>query len=205
MPRGEPVGPSWEDSPGLRELLRGKDPRAILFRLSDGDPLALFDRCIEHLRRAAALLDVRRVTTAAMARIAYYGTHYEGDPPPSVWIAEQIDEAIVECIEEDARELVDRVALEAEDPRYSTLAELLDTSPELARAGCAVFHELQEELRVAFWALIVEQRSPAEVARELKVSPAEVRRRCERAVRAISTLDPDAGEGDAPASREVRP
>lgn len=183
-------------SPG-GDLLVGDSSRAILAKISDGDPLGMLERCQARVREHAVLLDGDRLISRALARTAYTAFREGAKSPLSEWIEAQIDRSIEELVvEDDEEERGGRVPVEANDPRYAFIAEALGVTPAVARKACVVFNHLPRAVRRAYWAIAVDGKSVFRYVAEGFGPPALVEERVKRALTAFSLLR-DPGGTDA--------
>ena len=186
----EPVveGPVIEgpviESVDWRALLAGGSPREILARLVDCDPLGLRAVVYERLRARAYLLEADRVFLRSLARVARYAPRYRGEPELAIWLAERVDEALLDLLDEDR----EGAAL-AEDT-LAGLARPLGLDPAAMRAACARFHALPEEERRTFFALVVEGRDLDELARDSGESATGIARRARHALLTVILRTP---------------
>jgi hypothetical protein len=152
---GDRGKPGKNRFPG-QEILAGASPKEILARIVEGDPLDVYLLSQDRMTERAFMLDGHRLTLRSMARIAYHGKLYRGEPPLDLWISERIDEAIKDLVSEDRADEMRRIPADGpEDDRYSFLAELIDAPIDVARTICVRFNNLREKERKAFYAIYV--------------------------------------------------
>ena len=159
------------EPPGVadwRAILAGRRPAEVLTRLVDGDPLGLRQAAFTRARQGGWLVDVDRVHLRAIARCAQRGVEYRGHPAIDEWLAEIVDEAILDLLREDAEALAAGVEpTPADAAHWAALARPLGLDVRVARALGVAFHTLPREVRVAFRRVAIEAQAPAEVARQL--------------------------------------
>lgn len=150
-----------------RSVLAGRRPADVVERLVDGDPLDLRRIVGARLAAGAWLLDADRVHLRAIARCAQRGVDYRGQPAFETWIAEVVDEAILDLLREDAEALAaDRAPEPDEVERIAALARPLGLDARAVRAAAVALHRLPRDARLAFRAVVLEGRPPAAVARQ---------------------------------------
>ena len=162
-PSGEPAGgeqarrkPSYPGS----DLLAGGSPQEILDRILEGDPLGVQERCEQRVRERALLIDLNRLFLRSLARIAHAAPDYAGRPSLSAWLAGRIDQSIGELVGEDYEEERQGVApQEPWDPRYALVSEALGITMHQGRCVCIAFNDLQDEMRHACYAVLIEGKS----------------------------------------------
>jgi hypothetical protein len=207
-----------------RTLLAGASPREVLARLVAKDTLALRPRVATALAERCYLLDADAVYLRAVARVARFSTRYRGDPPLDVWLREQIDDAIGDCLErgcgDGEAERVDELSKppasgastssdgaceSAELDRSSVFRELarpLGLEPERMRAVCAGLNGCTSVERAAFFALVLDRENLEVAAARLALSPTDCARAARRALdlcMQLATRSPRASERPAPA------
>jgi hypothetical protein len=182
---GRDDGFSADDFPG-RELFASGDPMKILARLHPNDPLELWPRCAERISEQAVLLQPDRLYMRVVARLAYSGPAYRGEPPLDAWIGERMDvslrELLSDDLEEERRELP--TGLE-QDPRYVFLSKTLGIEIGLAPRVCNRFNNLPIEHRAAFFGVLIQGRGIQGYATDQGVQPEQVKDLLLRAIRAI--------------------
>lgn len=83
--------------PSQRALLSGS-PRAVLRRLTQGDPLGLRARVARRLRGRFLLMDTGSVLRRALAHVAHDATSLRPTAVLEDWLTERIDRAIAELL-----------------------------------------------------------------------------------------------------------
>jgi len=160
-----PVGPSRKrpaksrDYPGV-QLLHGDDPRLILRRIHEGDPLGVAQRCRRRLRLKGQLLGEGKLVNRALARIAHRAPHYDGEPELCQWIDSCIDSSIEDLIGAMAEEK--RWGIPPDRPleqELELLAVTLGIEPPLARRSVLVLNRLPGELRRVLFDLLIEGKT----------------------------------------------
>lgn len=183
--KGGDDGIPGDDFPG-RELFSGGDPMKILARLHPTDPLELWPRSAEHIAERAVLMQPGRLYMRLVARLAFAGPSYRGDPALNDWIVERMDvslrELLSDDLEEERRELP--MGLE-EDPRYVFLSKMLGIEIGLAPRVCNRFNHLPFEQRAAFHGVLIHGRGIQGYATDHALDPVEVRHLLTRCLRAI--------------------
>ncbi len=152
----EGTAPLPQPFPGA-ELLGAGAPRDVLARLAAGDPLGLRERCLGRVKQRALLVAQDRLVQRSLARVAHAAPAYAGAPPLGAWLAARIDDAIADLVNEDREE--ERFGIpptEPWDPRYAFLGEALGIEPGLARRACIAFNDRPDDVRRAFFAIVVE-------------------------------------------------
>lgn len=168
-----------------RAILAGASPREVLARLMNGDPLALASVVEERLRVRAYLLDADRVFLRAAARCARMAGRYRGDPPLAAWLAERVDEALLELVEEELEALAGGCESGPDQAVFESLARPLGLDPGRTRRACAVHNGLDEELRRAFREVVLEGRDLDGLARAGGRSATAIARAARRALLAV--------------------
>ena len=147
-------------APDWRRLLSGASPREVLARLMNGDPLRLVAVVEQRLRARAYLFDADRVFLRAAARCARFAGRYRGEPVLGTWLAERVDEALLDLLRADALaarrgEAPGREQLAA----FELLARPLGLEPARMHAACLAHNQLGVEERRAFRELVLEGAS----------------------------------------------
>ena len=119
---------------------------------------------VERLRLASQLLDAGRVHLRSLALCAREACHYRGHPSLEEWLAERVDEAVKQLVEEELTELSGEA--------WASLAVPLGLDPHEAHAACRIFNQLAIEERRAFCRVVIEREEAALVAKELEIAPA---------------------------------
>jgi len=166
-----------------RRRFAGGSSRQILARIVPGDPLGVRRVVARRVRERALLMDADRVQLRAFARCARLAGSYTGRPALEPWLADVVDEALRELLQEEAFAAHDpRGAGAALPPAFGDLAAPLGLEPAAMRRACAAFNAAPEPDRQAFFRLVVESRSLDEVAHASGCSASEVGRRAARAL-----------------------
>jgi len=143
------------------ELLVAEQPREVLHRLLDGDPLELADRCRIRLRERALFLNVERLFFKAVARTSFAAMSYAGRPRLETWLERCIDQAIedmrTEQYDEEFRSLPP--SLSEDEPFYTAFAKKTGVEPGLSRLACLALNNLPPESRRAFQAVAIEGKT----------------------------------------------
>ncbi len=169
-----------------RAVLGGMSPREVLARLLQGDPLDLRGVVAARLERRAYLFDADRVHLRALAHCARYAVRYRGVPPLETWLAELVDQALLDLLREDLQAERRGEAPQAEElAAFVDLARPLGLEPALMRRVCLAHNLLREEDRMAFHGLVIVGRSLEDLARAMGISGLEVARRARRGLEAV--------------------
>jgi DNA-directed RNA polymerase specialized sigma24 family protein len=168
--------------PNWRAILSGASPREVLARTMAGDPLRLRARVAAALERECVVLDADRVVLRAAARIARFAPRYRGQPELEAWLDRQASDAVRDMLEQDADD--------AGTPRADTsglreLAAPLGLDERAVHTACAHFNALAPDERRAFRALVLENRSLDELARESGSPATEIARAARRALETL--------------------
>lgn len=169
-------------------LLAGT-PREILARIVPGDPLQIRPRVAGRVRGRALLLDTDRVLVRALALCARQADRWRGRPALEAWLEACVDQAIDDLLAEAPG---GGTAAELPQPGvFELLAEPLGLDPPGMRQACARFNRLDEPVRRAFFALVLEGRDLDALARAAGVSATEVARRARRGLDVFLANSPD--------------
>lgn len=171
------------------DLLAGANPKKVLRRLFDGDPLGIAQACSQRLRSKALILDLNRLHMRAIARIAHAAPRYRGHPSLDPWITGRIDQSIKDLIKDDREE--ERSAMPPSDPReprFIFLSEALGIEPGLTRKACIKFNDLEPDVRGAFYAVVVEGKKINRYVAEGNGPPDNVLRLVRQALKVFSSL-----------------
>jgi hypothetical protein len=183
--KGGDDGFSADDFPG-RDLFASGDPMKILARLHTDDPLELWPRCAEWIEQQSVLMQPDRLYLRVVARLAYAGPTYRGQPPLTAWIAERmavsLRELLSDDLQEERRELP--IGLE-EDPRYVFLSKTLGIEIGLAPRVCNRLNSLPLEQRAVFAGVLVQGKGIQGYATASGLEPEQVKSLLQRAIRAI--------------------
>lgn len=169
-----------------RSVLGGMGPREVLARLLQGDPLELRRVVAARLQQRAYLFDADRVQLRALAHCARYGVRYRGTPPLEVWLAEIVDQALLDLLREDLQAERRGSRPDAQElAAFVDLARPLGLEPAAMRRVCLAHNLLREEDRRAFHGLVIAGRALEQVAAELAISGVEVARRARRGLETV--------------------
>ena len=189
-------GSRSESELSAAELLSAPSPSAVLERIADGDPLALYDRALAAIRRRAVLVSIDRVFQRALARTAHAAARYAGEPLDP-WLEERVADSLADLLDEDRED--ERSGLppgEPWDPRYAFLSEALGIEPGLARRACIVFNDLPDPERTAFYRIVVEGLPVNRFVAQGNGPPQRVHALLKRAFLALSLLSSPDDAGD---------
>lgn len=175
-------------------MLQGDRPSEILERIwGERDQLELWQRTLAAVHDRAWLLDPEALALRWAARIAMRAPGWDGSGGLEAFLAERLEEAAQDLIEEDlTAELEGRPVEEPLEWRFQLVAAL-GVEPGLTRLSCARFHELEERARRAFLLCGVERLPTKQAARELGCSEEEVE---QDLMRALIALTRPTGEGN---------
>jgi len=163
--------------PNARGLLLGS-PRAVLARLSCGDPLELRPLVAKRLRLRHLLMDAERVHLGALVRCAREGSSYSGQPSLARWLEQRVDLTI----DEQLHVVEVAVASRPLASVWSELARPLGLSAEQMAAASASFNVLCADSRAAFFQLVLGGRSLDEWATSTGRSASNLARDARRAL-----------------------
>lgn len=152
----------------------GKPPSQLLELMLDGDPLGLGRLAMDRCDELALMVSSGRLHARAVARAAYAGSRYRGQPPLEEWTAALVERALSEILEED-RHGARRGLPIVDEEDYRILTRRIELSPEAARAACVAFNDLPGPVRRSYFALSDGVRTVAEIAEAEGVSDAQVR------------------------------
>jgi len=158
-----------------QHLLLTGSAAEVLARIVPEDPLGLRGRIGVRLEERALLLDPEGVLLAAQALCALHAPLWRGEPPLDTWLEERVEEALAECLAEDALGPPRAAGLEA-------FARPLSLEPVSLAMACARFHRLPFEAREAFFALVLDARAPERLARARGLSLSDLARRARAAL-----------------------
>jgi hypothetical protein len=154
------AGPRAPREGEWRRVLCAGSPREVLARLLCGDPLGLAARVEERLRSRAYLFDADRVYLRAAARCARLALRYRGDPPLQRWLAERVDEALLDLLRADSEsELRGEPAGPERLAVFEALARPLGLDPARMHSACLAHNQLPQAQRQAFREVVLEGRS----------------------------------------------
>lgn len=177
-----------------RSLLAGASPREVLARLMNGDPLGVRRLVGERLSQRAYLLDANQVQLRAVARCARFAVRYRGQPAIDRWLADIVDEAMLDLVTEEHERGADTTS-RPDGGVFHELALPLRLDPARMRAACVRFNGLPEGDRSLFFALVIESRSLDEVARSRAASASAVARGARTALDALLGVERRAPRG----------
>lgn len=176
----------------VRRLFAGDDPRAILARISEGDPLRLEPFCVARAREKSVLIDPETLFVRTMAQVAIAAPRRDENSPLDRWLRDRVDDAIRDTLRRD-REALDAgfVPEEPLAPRFAYFMEALGIEPESTLSAIVAFNELPRYTRESFFALILEARPLQEVLAEGFGPPDDLRLRVRTALCALTYITPD--------------
>ncbi|HTF91147.1 MAG TPA: hypothetical protein VK843_22215 [Planctomycetota bacterium] len=178
-----------------RSVLGGMSPREVLARLLQGDPLELRQVVAARLAQRAYLFDADRVHLRALAHCARYAVRYRGTPAIEIWLAEIVDQALIELLREDVEAEKRGAPVDSEElAALVDLARPLGLEPAAMRRVCLAHNLLREPERQAFHGLVIAGRGLEEVARALGASGVEVARLARRGLEAVLIASGQASE-----------
>ena len=188
-------------------LLRSGASRAeLLERLSDGDPLGLYERAVRRARGDAFLIDPDRLFAQVLACVAQapkpMRSTQDGDAGSSLdtWIDAQIDDAIGVLVSEDRESLLDGGELPSAQA-HAFMTQAFGVAPSTGLAASVAFNGLQENARRAFVALFINSRSVPECLEAGLGSTEELKQYAQEALHALTNSDARPGSaslgGDA--------
>jgi len=182
----QPAGTSRPDRVDWRRLFAGVGAREVLARLVDTDPLGLRAVVAEGLKQGSYLLDADRLHLRSLARCARAAPQYRGRPPLDAWLAQVVDDALLDILREDAEgERADVPPTTEQLAAYRELARPLGLDPERMRSVCVIFNGLPADERSSFFALLIEGCSLDELAHDTGRSATELARAARRAFEAL--------------------
>ena len=122
--------------------------------------------------------------------VALSAPEYSDDAPFDEWMEERISGVMEVLLEEDREE--ELKALPPEEPmedRFRCLVETLGIEPGLSRKACNVANRLEDGVRHAFFAMIVERKSVDEFASEYGETRERAKTLVHRALLAVSLMN----------------
>jgi len=185
------------------ELLIAEQPREVLHRLLDGDPLHMDERCRARMRQRAFFLHAERLFFKAVARTSFASMSYAGTPPLEEWLEACIDQAIedmrTEQYDEEFRALPPSLSEDA--AFYTAFAEKTGIETGLSRLACLALNNLPEESRLAFQAVGIEGKTIHRYVAEGNGPPDRVHRLLRTVALSVllvleDGLDPSEGDPD---------
>ena len=141
----------------------GTVPTELMRQFLDGDPLDVEMRCELRSDELCYFIHPYRLYLKSVARCAYTGFRYHGEPPVGEWIAKCIDDAIEDILDEDERG-ASQGSPPLEDFHYELLADVAGLTQRAAREAYVAFNSLPDEARAAYFALSVHGRTIEEYA-----------------------------------------
>jgi hypothetical protein len=184
------VAPTEQD-PDPRRILHADDPKTILRRLTNGDPLGLYERCARRTRERHLLVEVDRLFELALAIVA---TAAVVDSDESVgtseWMNSQIDRALESILCEDQE--AERRAVDSGDPdnpSYAFVRDVFGVEGPIARGATVAFNGLPHRVRAVFFALVVKAKSVDQCVAEGLGTVAALKRDVQLAFRTLGHLD----------------
>ncbi len=152
-------GPIPEGGEPWRALFAGRNANEILKIVVTEDRLELWPRCADRLLERCYLVDMERLFARTAARIAYAGQTYNGVPEFRDFLQERIDYSIDELMREDREdERAGKPLLPGEDARFTFVSQVLGMELGVTRRGVCQFNVLDERMRHAFFALVVQTK-----------------------------------------------
>lgn len=166
-------------------LLEGL-PRAVLARLTDGDPLGVRAVVGARLRERSQLFDADRIHLRALALIAREAGSFSGRPALGSWVGDRVERALDEVLLEARKDTLDsEVDAPGAAGAFGVLGAPLGLRPAAAQAATLALNQLPQPERRAFLGLVIESRPLDELAAEESASAREVGRRARRALDSI--------------------
>lgn len=148
-----------------RELFDASDPRELLTRLAEGDPLGLRARGIRHVQRTALAIHADRLFIRLLALVAFKGLMYAGRPALDEWLEKLITAGARDLVRADLEaELAQRPLSASEEVGYRFMPELIGVEPALGRLAAVRFNLLDPATRKVLWSALFEGRSPQDLA-----------------------------------------
>jgi hypothetical protein len=193
----DPRGSGTERKPRVRldpRSFHGTPPRELLRRFLDDDPLDIELRCELRQSETCYLISPERLFFKAVARCAFAGFAYRGEPPVDEWIARRIDESIEDILEEDEEGAVQNLPIE-EGFHYDALSEAVGFRPKVARRAHVAFNALPRVARAAWFAVVVHGRTAEEYAATERSTPDLVKSSVVQAVMTLLQFSRDAETG----------
>ncbi len=191
QPRGRKAPRRGRD---LHALLLGS-PRAVLARLTKGDPLELRALVAKRLRRRHLLMDAERIHLAALVHCAREGAAYRGSMAFERWLEACVNRAIDALLDSPALQEQGRPVAEL----WREFAQPLGLSPERMARASVNFNALPLAVRRAFFQLVLGGRSLDEWAMSCGRPATELARDARRALQVFL----DAAGPEAPPSQRT--
>jgi hypothetical protein len=153
---------------GARErLFVGGDAAAILARISNEDPLRVYELGARRVRERFLFVDLERLHEVSLAFVARAAAVEPGSRPDADWLQEWVDRAIDSILCEDREEQRSLAAPnDPDDRRYLTLAVTLGIAHSAARSALVAFNALPERARLGFFRLLIQNVSVQETLAE---------------------------------------
>jgi hypothetical protein len=176
-------------------LLHSASGSELLNLLAADDRLQLFDRGLRELRKRALLLDPARLQLRLLARVTYAARRFV--PPFSRWIQAIMSKSIEELVQEDREDERAKHPLNAQDPRYAALSDMLGLDAADARLACVRFNALDHATRFTFFELVLEGKPMNRFIAEGNGPPKKVSADLARALRVLGLPPEILPAGDA--------
>ncbi len=173
-------------------LFASGDPATILARISNEDPLRLYELGARRVRERFLFVDLERLQELSLAFVAHAAATTRGEQADENWLVIQMDRAIDSILAEDAQEQRSKGAPnDPEDSRYRTLAITVGVQPSLGRSAVVNFNALGERARRGFFRLLIENRTVEEtMAEDSWKEPSDLRHDIWDGLRALGHLLP---------------
>jgi hypothetical protein len=138
-------------------LFAGNDATAILARISNGDPLRLYELGAVRVRERFLFIDLERLHEVGLAFVARAAAVDGESRVNEAWLRDRIDRAIDSILWEDREEQRSLAAPnDPDDRRYRTLAITLGITHSAARSALVAFNALSDRARRGFFRLLIE-------------------------------------------------
>lgn len=152
-------GPKPEGEEPWRALFTGRNAKEILALVVNEDRLELWERCGDRLLERCHLVDMDRLFARSAARVAYAGQTYTGVPEFMEFLRDRIDYSMDELMREDREEEREgKPILPGQNASYAFVSEVLGMEIGVTRRGVCQFNVLDERIRHAFFALVVQSK-----------------------------------------------
>ena len=171
-------------------LFASLDPTVILARISNEDPLRLFELGARRVRERYVFIDLERLHELCLAFVAHAAAVERGCQPDEAWLVARLDRAIDSILSEDREEQRSKAAPnDPDDRRYHTLAVTLGVEPSMGRSAVVNFNALPDRARRGFFRLLIDNASVQDTLAEgLWKEPAELRHEIWDGLRALGHL-----------------
>lgn len=146
--------------PGHALLYSELSETELLTRLSDGDPLQLYERVVRRARDEALLIDGDRLFSETLRHIVAVNRPNRREDLDT-WFAERIGTSIRTLLNEDCRSLSNGTPVSFETP-HAFIEQAFGVDSSTTLSASVAFNKLPMRARRAFLALLVEERSVAE-------------------------------------------